>query len=61
MSILSTRVQASFKEETTVWGIRLFQSVLSFLGLLTGVLISDNFTGGFCDVGICLLRNDTKP
>lgn len=42
--------------ETTVLGPQLSQPLPSFLGSLTGMLISGNFPGGFCDVGICPLK-----
>lgn len=60
MSVLSTRVPGQLRRGDYCLG-NLALLATTFLGLLTSVLISDNFTGGFCDVGIGLLRNDIKP
>lgn len=58
---LSLSIQASFKGETTVLGRQPFQSLPFCLRSLTGILITGHFPGGFCDVGICPLRNGLEP
>lgn len=58
---LGTSVPGQLRRETTAMGPQPFQLLPSFLGSLTSMLISGNFPGGFCDVGICPLRNGLEP
>lgn len=53
---LSPSMPGQLGGETTVVGPQPFGPLPSFLESLTSMLISDNFPGGLCDVGICLLR-----